>query len=574
MITVKEIRDLKEYYVKDLHTNRVANQRSAQTFYDDSFEVDIKTPMKVSRTGTGAWLVDGPASHIITRNPQAFLKPKRQNEVCRTSQEKVNALYNHWLREIIRQTPQPLKEFVKNLLLRGEGWINPSWREDWTNESAFIPITFFVPDPLNIYGSPVEDRGIPESLIVWQKVSALMIRRLYPKWQSEKNYKPKQSIAWMAYYDAESRYFEADGKDVEGEEIQPNILGIVPFIHAYSGFGKDSPDGDPMSQTIGRLDKVQDLLIQECEINSDINSTLRKFSQPKVDFETDLNTDIDTEQIKNNYDMSAGAANVLPPGIRIKEGVRVQPSQETFQHFANIRGRISLEAPPIMAGLPGGTSGRQEDIVGTHFIRRFDSVVEAAEIAWAKALDMGKQILTVYPKFLPLTEWLEKPEGGEQELTIDKDDLDNVSPCEVKLKAIDPIEDDRKLMAGRALWKEGAISHKTLLIDHVGYTPDKADEEITQTIAEKIVTQSPLLMELIGKHAFEKLGMKDELEALQAQQALQNKMGAAIKEQSAMTGPKGGPPRSFNEQRSPDAFNQVDMMLSQGGARQPPTGGA
>lgn len=565
-VNYEYIKSRKKFLIDEHHGQRTTLQVEEQRYYDDKFAVSvIKKPQYLSRTGTASWLIDGPASHIITRNPQVFVEPKKNTETARKSAYNVNALLNHWISLILKQTPQPYKEFVKKLLLRGEAWIHPIYDEGWAKgDTKTLPILFFVPDPLNVFASPAED-----DLIVFYERSVWEIQMKYPDWKNPKNAggnNKKKYVAWLEYWTKDLRYFEADGEAVLKRGIQENILGFIPYVHAYSGFGDSSPEGKPESLAVGRLRKVKDLLIQECAMNSDIDSTFHKFAKPKVDIIAPEGAEGIEEEVKKNYDMGAGSANVLPFGTDIKEGVRILPSQEAFQHFYNIRSRIAMEAPPIMAGLPSGSSGRQEDIIGYHFIRRFDSVVEATEIAFGKALDMGREMLKIVPGWLPLTQFLELPDGSRNEKKITKADLDAVTDCQIKLKAADPIEDDRKLMAGRALRQANQIDWETFLVEYTGYTPERAREIIEQTIADTVVMNNPILFQALAEKALENLGMHEQLERLREQTKLQEKMATGLEKKPTQGGEQGGEPRQFTGARE-----FVDVMLSQTGARGMPT---
>jgi len=575
MITVNEIQQLKTYLVTDYHSNRITNQRKWQEFYEDKFKVpQIKPPLYVQRTGTAAWLINGPSAHIITKNPQFFVEPRKTTEKARESATKVNALGNHWIRRLLKQTPQPCAEFAKNLFLRGEAWYHPMVQEDWEKDSDFtLPINFSVPDPLIVYSSGKETYGIPDELIMDFKKNPYTVQKV---WQG-KNEEVKKALSekflewikgtienkpvnWFEYWHRDYRYFECDGIPIFKDEIQKNIHGM-PFIHAYSGFGKDSPDGDPASLAMGRLAPVLDLLIQECAIISDIDSTLHKFAHPRVLIVLPLGTNADTKEIKKAIDMGAGTVSVVEiplPESRFDQSTTITPPQEAFQHYYNIRQRITTEAPPIMAGLPSGTSGRQEDIIATNFIRRFDSVAEAIESATAKMLDMGLKALNIVPGWLPINQWLEHPEGNK-DVTITKEDLDAVTESRVVLKAADPIEDDRKLMAGRALVGAGRIDWEEFLVNYVGYTSEKANEIIINSLADKaLYAEGSLMLRIMELKALEKLGMGDL-----AQQLLQQGQG------QPQVGSQGGPPRSFNQQGAASG-EKIDAMLRQGGIRGAP----
>ena len=570
------IDERREFLTKQYHAAKNLLQVEEQTYYNDTFPVPmIKKPQYVSRTGTGAWLVDGPASSIITRNPQVKLSPKKNTEADRKAANLVNALLNHWVQFIGKQSPQPFKEHVKNLLLYGEAWIHPLY-DDYSEKDpeGRLPIRFLTPNPLNIFPSPEEDNGIPFEVCVFYRRAPQNVHRIYPEWGNPKNRKGKRKsdlVEWYEFWTPEERYFEADGVPVLSGGIQENILRLVPFIHSYSGFGNTSPDGDPESLAVGRLRKIKDLLVQECAINSDIDSSIHKFSRPRIDLIVPSGSEFNEQEIKENYDMGAGVFNILslPPGYSFEEGTRLLPSNEAFQHFYNIRTRIAQEAPPIMAGLPSGTSGRQEDIVGSHFIRRFDSIAEATERAFAKALEMGLKTLKVYPGCLPLTPWLELPDGDKGEKRITEDDIDSITNLQVELKAADPIEDDRKLMAGRALKGDSLIDWETFLVEYAGYTPERAEEIIEQTIADTVVQQNPVLFQALAEKVLENLGMHEQLERLRQENATTEKVQKAAASQPVEQGARGGEARQFNT-GSPEAREMIDLVLSQRGVRRPP----
>tara|TARA_Y100000310_G_scaffold79617_1_gene76259 strand:- start:1268 stop:2971 length:1704 start_codon:yes stop_codon:yes gene_type:complete len=561
------IEERRKFLIDQYHSARVAEQLVEQTYYDDTFAVNvIKSPQYLSRTGTGARLINGPTSHIVTRNPQVFVGGKKPTEKAHKSAYKVNALLNHWVRIIQKQIPQPYTEFVKKLLLRGEAWVHPIYDEGWNEEGKTLPIMFLVPDPLNVFSSPTG-----EDLVVEYHRSPWEVEMKYPDWTNPKHAGQgtnEKMVTWFEYWTKDERYFEADGEPVLKGGIQENILGFIPYVHAYSGFGDSSPEGKPESLVVGRLRRVQDLLIQECALNSDIDSTIHKFAKPRIDLILPAGAEYSEEELKENYDMGAGALNVvpLPEGGRFDAGERILPTQEAFQHLYNIRIRIAQEAPPIMSGLPSGSSGRQEDIIGYHFIRRFDSVVEATEIAFGKAFDMGREMLKVVPGWLPINQWLELPDGSTNEVKISKSDLDAVTDSTVALKAADPIEDDRKLMSGRALKKENLIDWNTFLVQYAGYTPEQANEIIEQTIADTVIMQNPILFQALAEKALENLGMHEQLERLRGQSETQEQMAKGLEKPES---PQGGEPRNFNVQ-SPEALEQVDMMLSQRGVRRPP----
>ena len=529
MRTVQEIRDIKVYLKDRLHSARLEQQRIDQQYFDDSFEVAlIKSPKVVHRIGLGAKLIGGPASHVITTNPQVTVLPKKENK--QEQAKRVNALLNNWIRYyLLRQNPPPFRESVFNLLLRGEYWIHPVMNPNW-KESGGLPVYFLVPDPMTIFASLDESSGVPKELCMVYNRSPFLVKQCYshwndPKHKTDENEEKDRVTEWMEYWNKDVRYFEADevpmlvdenGKVSNGDGIQENFMGVMPFIHGYSGFGKDSPEGKIEELVVGRLRHVRALMEQATYINSDILSIISKFAHERIDISI-IDPTVSKEQgeaVQSAYNMGAGHANLLPYGIKVEAAERLLPGQELFQFYDRKWQHIHEEAPPVMSGLPSGTSGRQEDILGANQIRRFDSVVESVEEGWSKAFDMGLQILKKVG-YLPITSLSQAPESND--IRITEEDINACAPCRLTLKTKDPIEDDRKLMAGRTLWKEGMIDHKTMLVQFAGYTPDEADEIIVKTQAEKIMREVPEVAQSLGQTAMKDLGMEEALAALDEQ---------------------------------------------------------
>ena len=118
MPSIEEIRSLKEFYI-GLYSKVRAEQKTDQEYRDDTFAVpEVTEPHKLLRSGIGARIVDAPAEQIITSNPQAFVTTGNKDAADRLSKEA-----NRWFDVLRKQNPNPIKEFVKNLLGRGESYI-------------------------------------------------------------------------------------------------------------------------------------------------------------------------------------------------------------------------------------------------------------------------------------------------------------------------------------------------------------------------------------------------------------------------------------------------------------------
>jgi len=217
MVTKKEIYELKENLVKFYSETR-SEQQIDQEYYDDVFRVpQIKEPAKLSRTGVAARIVDAPAEHIITSNPQVDRPSKKKDD--KDANERILKMINQdWMPFLRSLNPNPFKENVKNCLLRGESWIQVTHNEDYGN--GWPPVFTVIPDPMIVYAD-LDSIGnpIPKRVIVKYDRVPWSVSRKYP----DLEIKQGDSVEWLEYWDKDYRYFEAGGIPVLKGGIQKNI---------------------------------------------------------------------------------------------------------------------------------------------------------------------------------------------------------------------------------------------------------------------------------------------------------------------------------------------------------------
>ena len=568
---IKQIeKDLENYY-RGLRTE----QRTDETYYNDEFATPlIQQPYHVVRTRRATRLVETPAEHIITSNPQVFVEGRNNTQIARDTATKQAKLFNHWVSRLKLNNPDPIKEFVKNLLLRGEAYFQVLFNEGWDKENDNdLPVWFLTPDPMLVMAYPEEDYGIPKAVIVKYKRLSWIVKEKWPDWAGS----GKKEIDWLEYWDKDVRYFEADGKPVLKDEIQKNIYGFVPCVHAYSGLGKSSPDGKPESLAVSILRNARPLLLEECQLRSMIDSIVHLYTHPTIDL---LPQDIQAEARLNQfqYKLTPGEINPIPYGIKVEKDRGTPPSAELFTHLQDVEYRLDLLMPKVMAGIATSSrsSGRLEDLLYSYTTFKYDTIVENTEKALGRAIDLGRRIMVKIPKMLPVTITASIIKDGKkvpEEQTIKKEDLLEEHRITAQLQAADPVEEDRRALLFRTYYTDGIIDWKTCLVEGLGKTPSEAEDIINQTIADKALLQtgSPLLG-LIVKRAFENLGMQDELEALKTDQAQQQRMATALQQQATQTGtPQMGEPRTLNlDWNNPQVLSMADELLRQRAQRRPP----
>lgn len=500
-VTKGYIIDLKEHYVNNLYGRVRKEQYIDNSYIEDEFEVpEIQEPHDLYRSGIGDRIVNSPAEHIVTSNPQVFFHPKKETKASMASAEKLSHVVNQfWLPLLRRQNPNIFQEFIKNLLGRGESFFKVTPNTDYP-KNAILPINFHVPDSMVVYASPQESiEGVPARVIIYYSIS--QYRDLIPTYPqlrvSEAD--PTHMVTWLEYYDNTRRYAEAAQVALTKDgTVQDHVYGCTPFVRKYSGFGRRSPDGELNSLIVSDIRRSRDLIREECATRSNIASIEYLFAhKPKTFIGKGLNADVIRDSVSYGaYDINA--IDVDPKDIRI-EDIDIVPSPDTYKHHADLLMELNQRHPFIMSGYPWGTSGRQQDMTELSAMRRYDSVVENTENAFATALKIAlKQCLI--PGYMPAG-------VSEADLTFEYD-------IEVRLKAKDPIVEDRKITMGNRLWNggNGSISLRTLHIEYLGMTVDESNKEIARLLADKITIHNPDMAAVMGMVAAEEAGMESWLE--------------------------------------------------------------
>ncbi len=556
MTTQAEIHDLKNYLVDDFYIATRAEQRTDELYYHDTFDVPtLIQPSRIQRTGRASRMIDSPSEHIITSNPEAF-RVLPDNEAGKKKAMAVASEVNRWVSFMKRTNPNPFKEFVKNLLLRGEAWYHPIHSERWvmgTKKEREMnrqgsPMLLQTPDPLTVYADPNEDEnGIPDRVIVWYMRKPTIIMNNYPEWKNpEKKKLDEQAtmIDWFEYWDKDMVQFEADGQIVHQAK---NIYGFVPFVHGLSGFGKQSPDGLIEDLIVGRLRKSRDRLVRECAIVSDIDSTFHMFANRNIDVQpSDAQHEVPAD-FAEKYEMGQGKLHILPFGIEIKKSEELLPEPQMFEYYRGIQAEFELEDPLVMSGIAVGGTGRQQQMTETSAMRRYDTIVENTEHAASVALGLGLKMCNKIPTLCPT------------EYGLKKADIGTDTTVTIKLKADDPIEADRKATLGSRLYSERQIDLRTNLIKYQGYTQEETEDIITNLLVDKVTFESPEIAELMGLKLAEKAGLAEELNLLKQR-----------RQQIEQSGQGGGQQPRGSEVQTAQGREMIDLALTNQGQRNPP----
>lgn len=577
---IQEIRELKEQY-KAFYSTKINEQEADQEFYDDKFPVAIKKPYHIKRTGSAARIIDIACATIDTSNPVVFCEPRKKNEKEIARALKRAKLLNHWIQFFIPE----INEAKMNLFLRGESFFQVDYNDAYDKEDSCLPVIISAPDPMIIYADPQESDGLPARVIKSCNMNVGQVKQLFPTWTNPRKRKlnDKSGVEYLAYWDAGTRYIEAEKETLLGP--QTNIFNLVPFVHCYSGFGKRSPEGKPETLVVGRLRKIRGRLEEECEIESRLDSIIGLFANPVVRLEPTI-PDAGEPPDEDSIRYVPGAVIQGSYGWKVFIEQPAVPGPQMYQHLYQIRSALGLETPNIAMGLPSTSraTGRQEDIYAEQYTKQYRTLRNNLAKATAQTLSMALKILDTVPGLLPITVRATTLKDGKEireEETVTKDDIDGYYDCRVEFRAEDEITEDRLINMGRLLVGEGRIDWRTFLIDYCGYSQEKADEVINQTIADKAIFSEPL-MGIIVQEAMEKAGMEHYLQAMQQQTQMQAGQGQPTGGQGMLQGQpmiqggtQGQQIQRPSEAQNPIARDIIRQVLEQTpvGIRRSPTQG-
>ena len=523
MRTIAEIQDLKTYAVQDLYGDVRVEQEKDLLYINDEFITGIKKPHRVFRSGIGRKISDAPAEAIITSNPLALIEIFKGNQDAsiRLSEE----INQRWIEILKRQSPHPFKEFVKNLLGRGEAYFKIIHNEYWIDADGNrtgLPIKLIVPDPMVVYGSPEEDDdGVPNWVIVYYKQQLRDLIPLYP-YLEKLDEGEKTRIEWLEYWDKDSKYCEAGGipitgrdKDGKGGDIEPNLYKRTPFVRRYSGFGRRSPDGELSNLIVSDLRFQRDLIKEECLVRSNINSIENLFAHRGKTVISPGKIDKKAFETAQWGEYTLKIFEGVTEGTTIENDDVPQAPPEMYAHLASVRMELAQRNPLI--DIPSGTSGRHEEKIQAHALSRHATVVENTQNAVAVAVEFGlNNICNTIPDWKP-------PK-------LNKGDLDATFQVRIDLKAEDPIEEDRLITLGDRLRRlpNPAIDLQTFHTEFLGYSEDKSKKVMAKMLADIVTINNPDWVQVAGMVAAEESGMDLYLEKLAQRGQQLEQQGKAI----------------------------------------------
>ena len=399
----------------------------------------------------------------------------------------------------------PIQQVVHDFLLRGAGCIkfivDPEYMlpsgGDEDADTGMFPWLVKAVDPLSIFPAPGSKRT-PAYVLESQTRTVLDMQMHYADhWHDPivrrggKKRKPSDPVKWLEFWSGPT--FK-DGKQVDpGQYVveadgiriidQPNPYGVLPYVFSYSGLGRANHDGEPSHLSEGILDSVIGELEEEIRIKTAWAHQWLFSAYPRL-----LTTD-DPRRVRRQFMVSAGSVIKYNPGEK-PEWMEQQPPNEAMLRFLEvITANIQRKVSPSLTERPSGVdAGIHQALLLGQALKVISPIRRALDIMGGELINgMAKQMKALSIKM--------NVSGGteNQDRMVAGRDF-KAFTFRVQFEAIDPVENDRRMLAGLALRRERAdglplISRRTFMERYMGGVIDNIDDEESQLIAEAAVAQ-------------------------------------------------------------------------------------
>lgn len=502
-----------ESYYNTLH----GNQRSDDDYYELVFSTGVPKRYEERIPSTARDWIDVGIRHFTLDNPKSKVFLRNDSDAARRQVEKMETLYNFWLRKDI----MAIKDAAKKLLLRGEVFLRINMDDTFfgrSHEDAerlfHFPLSLTVPDPINVYASPAHNGLIPADVIEKFKITVAEAELFCElngwNWTSGKS--PDATVEWMSYYSNKWRCFLIDKEPILPSGVQENILNICPYVHVASGSGQTSYEGKPEYLYRSIIYGKHDMLKMEARTLSQIDAINSRYAWIRHKIRAG-----DPEVARRHYPsgLPTDPDEILfeIPGVMEIDTLQGEtPPQGLYQQQAMIQGYS--HPPQVLGGIrPVGVySGQHQETLMATAKPIYKDAFKNLEDALGISMGIGARVLeNVYRSPLEVKNFAS--DSTRNYMRVTPNDISGHYDCEVKLLAEPPEATDNRKALGKSLRQGGSISHITELREYQDMSQKEAEDEMAQMAAEAAM-QDPSLQGIVARNAVSRLGMAQTEEAM------------------------------------------------------------
>ena len=494
-VTSNEVSELYEELRKHYATMH-AKMRKEDRIFNQHFDglVDVPYEVRVFNSSTASNIVEGFRNQIRTDEPTVDFRPAGGSVAA----QKHANLMKRWgfaqmRKERTMAVLDPNLQCGFDLLLRGAACKkiivdvdstmeappkrgSAAYREWEARAYRTWPFVSRAIDPLSIFPCPGTKKPL-DYIIERQTRYAGEIMSLYPEWTNpEKKRNPTRAIEWLEYWSEDQYLAMADGVEVFNRD---NPYKLVPYIFEWSGMGRIHADNDPSNLAVGILSSIIGELEEEVRLKTAISVQTQMHVFPPI-----LTVE-DPRKVAKEFGVGPGKVIRHPPGHPPQYMQYPPPNENMYRFLDVIQGNISRVHSMALSG--GKDSGVRYGVLQAQMIGQalttIAPILGTIDVIGTRTLNMMGALARELDLHMALEGSRELADASHR---LSGKDFTNENFM-VSFEAVDPAENDRALLVGESLRRNGDISRQTLWKKYAKHVVEDPDAEEINLLEEKIL---------------------------------------------------------------------------------------
>ena len=526
-VTSNEVSELYEELRKHYATMH-AKMRKEDRIFNQHFDglVDVPYEVRVFNSSTASNIVEGFRNQIRTDEPTVDFRPAGGSVAA----QKHANLMKRWgfaqmRKERTMAVLDPNLQCGFDLLLRGAACKkiivdvdstmeappkrgSAAYREWEARAYRTWPFVSRAIDPLSIFPCPGTKKPL-DYIVERQTRYAGEIMSLYPEWANpDKKRNQTRAIEWLEYWSEDQYLAMADGVEVFNRD---NPYKIVPYIFEWSGMGRIHADNDPSNLAVGILSSIIGELEEEVRLKTAISV------QTQIHVFPPILTVEDPRKVAKEFGVGPGKVIRHPPGHPPEYMQYPAPNENMYRFLDVIQGNISRVQSTALSGGrdPGVRFGvLQAQMIG-QALTTIAPIINTIDVIGTRSLNMMISLGRELDLHMALEGSMEPTEPSHR---LSGKDFTHEN-FHITFEAVDPAENDRALLVGEALRRNGDISRHTLWTKYAKHVVEDPEEEdlnlLEEKVMEMLISTGQLGQAVLSEDVQEQM-------AEQAEQAVQN----------------------------------------------------
>ena len=515
--------ELRQHYAT-MHSKMRKEDRIFNQHFDGL--VDVPYEVRIFNSSTASNIVEGFRNQIRTDEPTVDFRPAGGSVAA---QKHANMMkrwgFAQMRKERLMAVLDPNLQCGFDLLLRGAACKkiivdvdatmeappkrgSAAYREWEARAYRTWPFVSRTIDPLSIFPCPGTKKPL-DYIIERQTRYAGEIMSLYPEWTNpEKKRNPTRAIEWLEYWSEDQYLAMADGVEVFNRD---NPYKLVPYIFEWSGMGRVHADNDPASLAVGILSSIIGELEEEVRLKTAISVQTQMHVFPPI-----LTVE-DPRKVAKEFGVGPGKVIRHPPGHPPEYMQYPAPNENMYRFLDVIQGNISRVQSTALSGGrdPGVRFGvLQAQMIG-QALTTIAPIIGTIDVIGTRSLNMMITLARELDLHMALEGSMEPTEPSHR---LSGKDFTHEN-FHVTFEAVDPAENDRALLVGESLRRNGDISRHTLWTKYAKHVVEDPEEEDLNLLEEKVMEM------LIASGQLGQAVLSEDVQeqmAEQAEQAVQN----------------------------------------------------